>query len=113
VCLVCQVLECTEGTNESAGKVDVDAVDMDAIKAGDGSLPGGLDPDSFKQLASNPEVGNQTNSGVSSAGLTYLSIKSPCFPIAGYISCVHTGDGHALQPQGAGTHGSTYGWDPR
>jgi hypothetical protein len=35
---------------------DLDSIDLDAIKAGDGTLPGGLSPDLLKKLASNPEV---------------------------------------------------------
>jgi len=35
---------------------DLDSIDLDAIKAGDGTLPGGLSPDTLKKLAGNPQV---------------------------------------------------------
>lgn len=37
-------------------KPDLDSIDLDSIKAGDGSLPGGLTPEALKKLANNPEV---------------------------------------------------------
>lgn len=39
---------------------DLDSIDLDAIKAGDGTLPGGLSPDTLKKLAGNPEVPDLT-----------------------------------------------------
>ena len=35
---------------------DITDIDVEDMKAGDGSLPGGLSEDQFKQLAANPEV---------------------------------------------------------
>ena len=40
----------------TASAPDLDSIDLDAIKAGDGTLPGGLSPDVLKKLAGNPEV---------------------------------------------------------
>jgi hypothetical protein len=52
--VVAQVAERMLG---SASAPDLDAIDLDAIKAGDGTLPGGLSPDTLKKLAGNPQVG--------------------------------------------------------
>lgn len=44
----------TQMAEKNAGSLD--PIDLDAMKAGDGSLPGGLSPDMLKSLVSNSEI---------------------------------------------------------
>ena len=48
-----QMAERMTGSSE---QVDVQDVDLNTMKAGDGSLPGGLSPEMMSKLTSNPEV---------------------------------------------------------
>mmetsp|Transcript_25804 Transcript_25804/g.43999 ORF Transcript_25804/g.43999 Transcript_25804/m.43999 type:complete len:215 (-) Transcript_25804:141-785(-) len=48
-----QMAERMSGSEDSP---DLNKIDLDAIKAGDGSLPGGLSPTALQSLAGNPKV---------------------------------------------------------